>query len=246
MNKLDSLEARNGVLAVIPAAGSGKRMGSNRPKQFLRLDGKPILAHTIQAFQDCTTVHAIVLVAPPDEVVFCREEVVEAFGLNKVIEIVPGGLRRQDSVRAGLEALNEVYQWVLIHDGVRPLIDGGFIDQLVSCSKLYRAVAAGLPAGETVKEVNDFNKVVKTHDRSRVWLVQTPQIFRYEDLLEAHRKASQEGWGDVTDDASLIERLGIEVTLIRGSEKNIKVTTPYDLAMAGFLLRYDETSPRAG
>ncbi len=224
------------AVAIIPAAGSGIRMESKRVKQFLRLDGKPILALTVEPFQE-STVAAVVLVVPQNDVEYCKKEIVERFGLTKVKKIVPGGKRRQDSVRLGLEATEGKYDLVLIHDGVRPLIEKALIEKVIKEAMVNRAVITALPAKETVKEVNDLRNVVKTYDRERVWMVQTPQAFRYQDILKAHQKALEEGWEEATDDALLVEKSGITVKVVEGSEKNIKVTTPHDLELARFWLR---------
>jgi len=211
-------------------------MESKRVKQFLRLDGKPILALTLEPFQE-STVAAVVLVVPQNDVEYCKKEIVERFGLTKVKKIVPGGKRRQDSVRLGLEATEGKYDLVLIHDGVRPLIEKALIEKVIKEAIVNRAVITALPARETVKEVNDLGHVVKTYHRERVWMVQTPQAFRYQDILYAHHKALEEGWEEATDDALLVEKSGVTVKVVEGSEKNIKVTTPHDLELARFWLR---------
>jgi 2-C-methyl-D-erythritol 4-phosphate cytidylyltransferase len=212
-------------------------MGSDRAKQFLDLEGKPLLALTLKPFQLCRAVDAIIVVAPPMDRDYCRKEIVEKFKLDKVKTVVAGGKRRQDSVRLGLEAAGKDYGLVLIHDGVRPVITEKAIKSIIDAAKLHRAVITGLPARETVKEVDRRQEVVNTCDRGRIWLIQTPQAFYYEDLLTAHQKAFREGWDEATDDSVLIEKLGIPVKVVEGSEKNIKVTTPADLEMAGFLLK---------
>ena len=233
MRNLDSVK----TVAIIPAAGSGIRMESKRAKQFLSLDGKPILALTLEPFQECSDVAEVILVVPLDDVEYCKQEIVERFGLTKVEKIVPGGKRRQDSVRLALEATEGKYGLILIHDGVRPLIEKGLIERVIEEAMTNRAVITAIPAKETVKEVNNLRHVVKTYDRERVWMVQTPQAFRYQDIHKAHQKALKEGWGEATDDALLVERSGITVKVVEGSEKNIKVTTPHDLELARFLLR---------
>jgi len=224
------------IVAIIPAAGSGIRMETKRAKQFLSLEGKPILALALEPFQECTGVAAVILVVPQDDVEYCQKEIVERFGLTKVEKIVPGGKRRQDSVRLGLEATEGKYDLVLIHDGVRPLIEKKVIERVIEEAMTHRAVITALPAKETVKEVNDLRHVVKTYERERVWMVQTPQAFRYTDILRAHHKALEEGWEEATDDALLVEKSGVTVKVVEGSEKNIKVTTPHDLELAQFLL----------
>lgn len=224
------------TVAVIPAAGSGIRMQSDRAKQFLNIEERPLLAVTLTPFQDCREVEAIVLVVPSDDVKYCREEIVRRFGFTKVQKVIAGGERRQDSVRFGLEATEGKYDIVLIHDGVRPVIEKGLLRTVIKAAMTHRAVITALPAKETVKEVNDRHEVVRTYERQRVWMVQTPQAFHYQDILKAHRQAIEEGWEEATDDARLMERLGVPVKVVEGSERNIKVTTPYDLELARFLL----------
>jgi 2-C-methyl-D-erythritol 4-phosphate cytidylyltransferase len=224
------------TIAIIPAAGSGVRMGSDRAKQFLDFDGKPLLALTLQPIQQCRAIDTIIVVVPSKDVDYCREEIVEKFQLTKVEQVVAGGMRRQDSVRLGLEAVTVDYGLVLIHDGVRPVITENAIERTIHAAKTHRAVITGLPARETVKEVNSSHEVVTTYDRTRIWLIQTPQVFFYEDILAAHQRAFREGWDEVTDDAMLVEKMGIPVKVVEGSEKNIKITTPDDLELARFLL----------
>ncbi|MBN1106667.1 MAG: 2-C-methyl-D-erythritol 4-phosphate cytidylyltransferase [Deltaproteobacteria bacterium] len=225
------------TVAVIPAAGTGLRMGTEQAKQFLDLDGRPLLAVTLDIFQSSPVIHEIVLVVPPQEVDHCRRRIVDRFELGKVRKVVAGGKRRQDSVRRGIEACGNGFEWVVIHDGVRPLVRPELIDRIVAAVRESRAVISALPAKETVKDVDNSHLVRGTYDRRRVWLVQTPQAFRYEDILAAHRLAAEEGWDEVTDDALLMERMGISVRVIEGMEDNIKVTTPHDLELARFLLK---------
>ncbi len=225
-----------GTAAVIPAAGAGLRMGSEQAKQFLDFDGKPLLAVSLAPFQRCRKIDALFVVVPPGEVDYCQVEIVERFGFDKVKMVVPGGERRQDSVRLGLEATKGEYDQVLIHDGVRPLVDEALIEGVLEKAKTSRAVIIGLPSKETVKEVDDRSEVVKTYERKRLWMAQTPQVFRFQDILTAHQRAFHEGWEEATDDSILIERLGIPVKVIQGAENNIKVTTPQDLELARFLL----------
>ncbi len=229
------------TVAIVPAAGAGVRMGSDRAKQYLHLRDRPILAVTLQALQKCISLDAIVLVVPSGDVAYCRSEIVEKFHISKVEKVVPGGKRRQDSVRMGLEALNGRHELVLIHDGVRPMVEPRLVEAVIETALRKRAAIAALPAKETVKAVDDGNQVTATYDRTKVWLVQTPQAFRYEDILKAHREALAKGLSEATDDAFLIEKMGIPVSVVPGSERNIKVTTPHDLALAQFLLRLEHS-----
>jgi len=222
--------------AIITAAGAGIRMGGEEPKQFIMLKGRPLLAITLECFARSPDIDGIVLVVPAERVEYCRREIVDQYSLAKVKHVEAGGDRRQDSVRLGLEATDGRYPLVLIHDGVRPLVSEHLIHRIVSAAKEHRAVIPALPVRETVKEADQTGLVVKTHDRKSLWLVQTPQAFRYEDILKAHRQALEEKWEEMTDDALLMERTGVPVKIIEGSEDNIKITTPGDLELARFLI----------
>ncbi len=235
MEKEKSLKTVKTV-AIIPSAGSGVRMGSGRAKQFLDIDGKPLLAATLRPFELCRAIDAVIVVVPSSDLDYCRKEIVEAHKLDKVRSVVAGGKRRQDSVRLGLEAAEKDFDLALIHDGVRPVVSEYFLKHMIESAKTHGAVISGLPAKDTVKEVENDGKVVKTYERSHVWMVQTPQVFLFNDILAAHQKAFEEGWDEATDDSALIEKLGIPVTVVKGSEQNIKVTTPNDLELARFFL----------
>ena len=235
--KVGSSNSSLETVAVIPAAGTGIRMENHRPKQFLDVDGRPLLALTLEKFQVCPAIDTVILVAPQKDVAYCQSEIVERHHLTKVEKVVVGGERRQDSVRLGIEASEGDYGLILIHDGVRPLVAPDLIVRVVEAAQKHRAVITGLPAKETVKEIDENHLVVRTYDRQKVWLVQTPQVFRYEDILMAHRRAVEEGWEEVTDDALLVEKVGIPVRVVEGSEDNIKVTTPQDLELVKFLLK---------
>ena len=222
--------------AIITAAGAGVRMGGGQAKQFMDLGGRPLLAVTLEHFDLSPDIEGIILVVPPGRVEYCREEIVKKYDFAKVERVVAGGERRQDSVRLGLEATEGHYPLILIHDGVRPFVPADLISRVVKATKQYRAVIPALTARETIKEADRAGLVVKTHDRKTLWLVQTPQAFRYEDILEAHRRAREENWEEMTDDALLMERIGAPVNIIEGSEENLKITTPQDLELARFLM----------
>jgi len=228
------------IAAVIPAAGSGIRMGLTRPKQFLDLSGKPLLAVTLAHFQECDFIDKIVVVVSQEDIGYCLREIVDKYKLNKVAKVVAGGKSRQQSVRKGIEVVGGGCEWVLVHDGVRPFVTTGLIGRVVTAAKSYRAVITGLPVKDTVKEVDDRGTVIGSVDRQRVWLVQTPQIFRWEDINRAHQTAVSRRWEEGTDDAFLIERMGVPVKIIEGEEKNMKVTTPQDLEIAQFLISKEQ------
>ena len=227
------------TVAIIPAAGEVVRMGMDVAKQFLDLDARPLLAVTLEKFQACPAIHGIIVVVPSGGVDHCKREIIERYNLRKVEKVVEGGKRRQDSVRLGIEASGGHYGFVLIHDGVRPLIPPALIERTMAAAIKHRAVTTALPAKETVKEIDEKGQVIKTCDRRKIWLVQTPQVFRYGDILMAHRRAVQEGWEEATDDALLAEKVGIPVKVIQGSENNIKITTPNDLELVRFLMNKD-------
>jgi len=220
------------VAAIIPAAGKGKRIGAERPKQFLELGEKPILAFTLEAFERAECISAVILVVPPQDVDFCVENVVKRYGLSKVVIVLGGGEKRQDSVRIGLEATGGRYDLVVIHDGVRPFVRPDFIESIVSVAQARGAVIAGIPANDTVKEVDRRRRILRTWERERLWLAQTPQVFKYSILQAAHERAQAQGWDNATDDAQLVEKMGIPVHLMECSPLNIKVTTPADLLIA--------------
>ncbi len=227
---------RTKTVAVIPSAGLGVRMGNIQPKQFMDFNGKPLLATTLEPFQRCQAVDAMILVVPSNDIDYCREEIVEKFSLDKVKCIIPGGERRQDSVRMGVEAVSGSFELVLIHDGVRPVITESFIQRVIDAARVHRAVITGLPAKETVKAIDKDGEVVHTYNREKVWLIQTPQVFRYDDVFAAHQKACQEDWKGATDDSFLLEKMGIPITVIEGAENNIKITTPNDFELAKFYI----------
>jgi len=212
-------------------------------KQYLRLADRPILAHTLTPFEQHPEIDSIVVISPEEEIPYCREQVIERFAFRKVVALVPGGEERQDSVRNGLESLEDAAEddLVLIHDGVRPLVDAALISRLVGAAKEYSAALAGVPAKDTVKEV-DAGVVVATPERDRLWLAQTPQAFRLGLIREAHRRAVREGFR-ATDDAMLAEWCGHAVHMTMGSYRNIKITTPEDLVVAEAWLAAAEGDP---
>ena len=224
------------VTAVIPAAGSGIRMGLEEAKQYLELGGKPLLARTLRTFQECHLVDSIILVVPEKDVDYCLQQIVQRYQLSKVYKVISGGERRQDSVRTGIEAVADNCRWVLVHDGVRPFLSIELIEKVIKAARRFRAVITGLPVTETIKQAGSKGNVLRTIERRDLWLMQTPQIFRREDIHLAHQEALKRGWTEATDDAFLVEKIGISVKIIEGEERNIKITTPHDLQVARFLL----------
>jgi 2-C-methyl-D-erythritol 4-phosphate cytidylyltransferase len=221
--------SQESVGAIIAAAGRSERMGGG-DKLFALVGGEPLLAHTLSAFQVCRGVGRVVLVLSPENMERGRELVAEA-GFDKVAAVRQGGERRQDSVRNGLEALASC-QWVVVHDGARPLVTAELIERGLEAAKETGAAIAALPIGDTVKEVEPLGVIRRTLSRGQLWAAQTPQVFRYDILREAHQRAQ----GEATDDAALVEKLGYQVKVFEGSPRNIKVTTAADLAVVEALL----------
>ncbi len=218
------------VGAVVVAAGRSARMGG-LDKLFAPLGGQPLLARTLTAFQECAPVRRVVLVLAAENLArglaLAEEE-----GLSKVRTVCLGGRRRQDSVWEGLECLGPC-DWVVVHAGARPLVTPQLIEEGLAAARETGAAVCALPAQDTVKRVDEQGRVLSTLDRRRLWLIQTPQVFRYDILREAHERSRRAA----TDDAALVERLGHRVQVYPGSPRNLKVTTPEDLALAEALLK---------
>ncbi len=223
------------VGAVIVAAGRSQRMGDIvkpwAPLTDASGRSRPLLAYPLATFQACPAVARIALAVAGDTIEHARV-LVDDERFDKVCAVVAGGARRQDSVRAGLEALGPC-DWVIVHDGARPLVTADLIERGLEEAKETGASCCALPVPDTVKEADEAGNVARTLDRSRLWLAQTPQTFRYDLLMKAHRRVE----GEVTDDAALVESMSVKVRLYPGSARNLKVTTPEDLALVQALLR---------
>jgi 2-C-methyl-D-erythritol 4-phosphate cytidylyltransferase len=218
--------------SVVVAAGSGKRMGADRAKQYLLIDGIPILAYTLIRLSRIPQIDGIVLVVPKDDCSLCQSDIVDAFGVRKIIDIVPGGRRRQDSVFNGLQALQEFQpSYVLIHDGVRPFFSAKLCLNVIEETRRYGAVIPGLPVVCTIKECNESRDVVRTIPRDALWEIQTPQGFLYKNLYAAYETVVGKDV-DVTDDSMVMEFIGGKVKVIEGNKENIKITRPVDLPVA--------------
>ena len=228
------------IVAIIPAAGVGRRMGGAIEKQFLRLRGIPIVAHTLKVFDQSPEVDGIVLVVAPQQRQVLDTEVINPHPCEKLLGIIDGGPERQDSVANGLRAIPPESDLVVIHDGVRPLVSVDLVALVLDAARRHGAAIAAIPAGDTVKQVED-QRVVTTLQRETIWLAQTPQAFRVDLLRRAYQKAASDRIV-LTDDAALVERIGVAVHLVRGSSENIKVTTPSDLVVAEAILAQRELS----
>lgn len=221
---------------IIAAAGTGSRMKAGMNKQFIPMAGKPMLAHTLKAFQESEHIESIILVAGKDELCYCRKEIIDTYGITKADKLIEGGKTRQESVYNGLKAVSPKCDIVLIHDGARPIVKPGLIKSCIEGAELYGAVTAGVPVKETVKVVSSENYVEYTPKRESIWVTQTPQAFRLELILKAHENALEKGITG-TDDAFLAELMGYKVKMIESYYENIKITTPEDLITAEAILR---------
>lgn len=210
-------------------------MGGSTPKQFLLLGGVPLLVHSLRTLASIDAIAEIIVVIPESDLAYCREEVIHRFAIEKVTQVVPGGVRRQDSVRHGVYAINEPPELVLVHDGVRPFITKDIAEQSILVARETGGALVAIPMKDTVKRVDQQGRVEATLNREELWSAQTPQVFRYSWLLEAHRQAETRQW-DVTDDAGLVEQLGHPVTVVPGSVQNIKITKPEDLILGESIL----------
>ena len=224
------------TLAIIPAGGVGRRMGSGVAKQFLPLAGIPVLAHTLRAFQRSSLIDEVFLVVPEGDITAVSRDIVEEYGLSKVALVLAGGAERQDSVGKALAHLCDDHGIVLVHDAVRPLVTGDLIRQVVAAAAEHGAAVAGIPIRDTVKRVGVAGVVVETVERRGLWLAQTPQAFHRTLICTAYERALQDGFVG-TDDTSLVERLGISVRMIPGDHDNIKITTPEDLELGEIIIR---------
>jgi len=221
--------------AVIVAAGTSRRM-QGRDKLWTPLAGRMTLARTIDVFESSPLIDTLILVLSTERLAeataLCNNE-----GWRKIAAVVPGGARRQDSVRAGLDALARLAQnsqWVMIHDGARPLVTAAILEAGLIAAQEHLAAIAAVPVKDTIKLVEDGH-VTATFDRSQLWAIQTPQVFSFPLIYQAHHSATAQE--DVTDDAALLERLGHRVTIFPGAYTNIKITTQEDLLLAEAFIR---------
>lgn len=222
--------------AVVLAAGAGKRMNTKVHKQYLEVAGKPLLYYTLKAFEE-SRVDDIVLVTGAGEELYCRREIVEKYGFHKIKAVTAGGKERYHSVYQGLLAA-EGTDYVLIHDGARPLVEQAVIERCMESVEKYQACAVGMPVKDTIKIVDGEQFAKGTPDRSSLWQVQTPQTFSYVLIREAYCKMLQQEDAVITDDAMVVERMtSVPVKLIEGSYRNIKITTPEDLLLMEAYLR---------
>jgi len=222
--------------AVIVSAGKGHRFMEGRKKQFYSLAEKPILAHTLDKFEASPLIRSILLVVSQEDMDYCLKEIIEKYLYKKISQIIPGGKRRQESVKNGIDALTKDVEIVVIHDGVRPFVTREMVEESIRSAIRFGAVVFAMPVKETIKIAQPDGTVLKTLDRESLWQVQTPQTFQVNLIKEAYHKAKEDGFIG-TDDASLVERLGVKVHILPGSYTNIKITTPEDLILANLFVK---------
>lgn len=231
------MEKRRKVTGIVLAAGKGSRMESRIHKQYLELNGRPLLYYALAAFE-ASPVDEVILVTGAGEEEFCRKEIIEAYGFSKVTAVVSGGKERYHSVYEGLKAA-EGCDYVLIHDGARPCVTVEIIEAAMEGAEKYGACVVGMPVKDTIKVADHEDNASHTPDRSTLWMIQTPQAFSYELVRKAYdslfeHPSTEQG---ITDDAMVVETMTRQkVHLIRGSYENIKVTTPEDLKIASVFL----------
>ena len=226
----------NGV--VIVAAGTGSRMKMGINKQFIKLEGKEIIAYTIEKFYNNSNIEDIVVVVKEDESEFFKKEILDKYNF-KNIKIAYGGKERQDSVYNGLKSLDKKCDVVLIHDGARPFVSDKIIYNCIEEVKEHKAIVVGVPVKDTIKVIDNDKNIVDTPNRSVLWAVQTPQTFDYNILIDAYKDAFKNKFYG-TDDAMLVERIGYKVKMLEGSYNNIKITTQEDLNIGSQILRVQD------
>ena len=226
------------VLAIIPAAGMGLRMGGGTPKQFLSLEGVPIFVHTLRKFAASDAIDEILLSLRAEDMERAQADI-EREHLDKTIRTVPGGASRQETVSLALKEAPSSTELVVVHDAVRPFIELHMIQRIVEAARRDGAAILGIPSVDTVKQV-ERQTILGTIPRERIVLAQTPQAFRYPVLREAFARAEADGFNG-TDESSLVERLGYTVTVLMGSDRNIKITKPSDLPLARLYISQERT-----
>ena len=225
------------VSAIVLAAGRGSRMKSKEAKQFIEINGYPLLYYSLKVF-DASIVDEIILVTGANDIDYVRENIVEKYGFTKVRRIVAGGKERFNSVSRGLKACDRRNKIIMIHDAARPCVTNSMIMNSITAARRYKACTVGMPVKDTIKIVDEEGFGIETPDRSTLYQIQTPQTFARDILVEAYDRLRQSGDTDITDDTMIVERyLDIKSKIIEGSYENIKVTTPEDIELAEMLLK---------
>lgn len=237
-------EEKKNCTAIVLSAGQGKRMGTSVQKQYIELQGKPIIYYTLSVFQKSEIIDDIILVVGKDQLKYVQEEIVRKYHFTKVKTVVEGGHERYASVWQGLKAreYDKYYEniqdgYVFIHDGARPFVDEEMLERAYDTVRKYKACVAGVPSKDTIKLINEEQFAVTTPEREYVWAVQTPQVFEKTLIFEAYARLMEEECVHVTDDAMVVEQMmHLPVKLFEGSYENIKITTPEDLDIARIFL----------
>ena len=223
--------------AIVLAGGSGTRMSAEQKKQYLSIDGKPMLVYSLEQFETSEYIDEIILVLPEDEIDYCRKKILKGYEFAKITAFVPGGRERYDSVMHALKQANDS-TYVFIHDAARPFIDQDIVKYSYKAAVKYGACAVGVPATDTIKKTDGAQMVTETLDRNCLWQIQTPQVFLYDELKAAYENFDAAGRPFVTDDAMVMERFGrLRVKMVMGSYENIKITTPGDMYIAENILQ---------
>lgn len=217
--------------AIVLAAGQGKRMGTKVQKQYLEIDGKPVLYYSLKAFEESELIDEVILVVGAGQINYCETQIVSEYGFKKVTAIVEGGKERYHSVANGLDKVEDGY--VFIHDGARPFVNEEILQRVYKEVEKHKACVVGMPVKDTIKIADENGFASVTPDRNLLWQVQTPQVFEVSLVKEAYKKLMESDTITVTDDAMVVEQmLGGKVKLVEGSYENIKITTPDDLKIA--------------
>ena len=224
------------IVSLIPAAGSGERLGKGENKSFVKLYGIPILARTLLIFEKCVQIDEIIVIIKKEEILRCSEEIIKPYNIKKVSKIIAGGKKRQDSVKNGLLTIENNVDIVIIHDGARPFLSQKLLKKLIDSSSLNPAQIVATKVKNTIKTVSLNKNKIRTLDRNTLWHAQTPQIFSKDLIINAYTKAYQDNFFS-TDDSALVERLGENIKIIEGETTNIKITTPLDLLIGEIILK---------
>ena len=232
-------QTNNYTSVVIVAAGQGRRMKLDINKMYFSIKGKAILTRSIEVFEKSSLINEIVVVVNESEADICREDIIENYGFKKVKSLVYGGEKRQNSVFNGLKEVNRKSAFVIIHDGARPFINGEIIENSLNTAKKFGASCVAVPAKDTIKVSDEEDFLCHTLKRPNIWVVQTPQTFKYEIIVKAHENANNNGIIS-TDDTGLVEKIGIKSKIVTGNYDNIKITTREDLTVAEHIINKRE------
>ncbi len=229
------------VAALILAAGKGERMGAKKAKLFLLLKDRPVIVHTLFRFEQCPLIDDIFLVLSQGMIKYFDENISRKYGFKKLAKVVAGGRKRQDSAKKGFNAIKAGYDLVMVHDGARPFVSPGILQEAVHKTAKYGATLVAVPVKDTIKMVSSQGEIVQTLNRSRLWAAQTPQTFTHSLLKKAFQKAREDNFCG-TDEASLVERIGVGIKIVEGSYDNIKITTPEDLSVGEMILNKEASA----